>query len=131
MVAQAVEQQISVRAGRVRFPGSTLAFFRQTVPILAGCWAFLLKNESWNDFELFHSSFIFLVLSVNLPNNCNHEVLKKRNKSKKRPGKAHILKLHEFGLTYEMNIFSGLPKICHSAVEVGSATLLGARARKK
>lgn len=45
--------------------------------------------------------------------------------------KALTFKLHEFGLAYEMNIFSGLLKICHCAVEVGSATLLGVRARKK
>ena len=43
VVAQAVEQQISVRAGWVRIPGLPSAFFGRICLFLAGRWVFLLE----------------------------------------------------------------------------------------
>ncbi len=94
MVAQAVEQQISVRAGRVRIPGRPW-LFRQTVSILAGRWAFSINEVRDHTTRLyFHSSFLFPILITNYCVNLSIVINapKVRNKSYKRPGWAQIKK---------------------------------------
>jgi hypothetical protein len=65
-VAQAVEQQISVRAGHVRILGQPMAFLAEYVSILAGRWALSINEVIDHTTRFyFHSSFLCPILITN------------------------------------------------------------------
>ena len=74
VVAQAVEQHFSVRAGQVRIPGRPW-LFRQTVSILAGRWAFSINRvlyHAMRDTSILLSCFLSsLSIIVCQSINCN------------------------------------------------------------
>ena len=93
MVAQAVEQQVSVRAGRVRIPGWPW-LFTQTASILAGHWAF--SNSEVLDYTMRDTRillpFFLSSLSIIVCQSFNCNQCTKREINPKRGRERPILK---------------------------------------
>ena len=86
VVAQVVEQWDSLLAGRIRIPGWTLAFFSSESLRVR----LLLITYNRTVLTL-PSSFLFPIIIYHCENyQANNVPRKRKKKSKKRPGKAHI-----------------------------------------